>query len=150
MPTASCSCRETKSEETLSDLFCICVQKLLGSHEPSSVQLWVSYNRQPMKAAQFMTRHPITVSVFSCIQKCFTQQICLWESKGTVLSDGLKSVSSYKAHSEYWGLRKLANVSFPNVQFFKWPLEADAKSETLDCHVKIPNLSQEANMFTAW
>uniref|UniRef100_A0A674CL20 Sortilin-related receptor, L(DLR class) A repeats containing n=1 Tax=Salmo trutta TaxID=8032 RepID=A0A674CL20_SALTR len=33
---------------------------LLGSHEPSSVQLWVSYNRQPMKAAQFMTRHPIT------------------------------------------------------------------------------------------
>lgn len=26
------------------------------------MQLWVSYNRQPMKAAQFMTRHPITVS----------------------------------------------------------------------------------------
>lgn len=60
----------------LSDLFCIYVQKLLGSHEPSSVQLWVSYNRQPMKAAQFMTRHPITVSVFSCVQKCFTQHIC--------------------------------------------------------------------------
>lgn len=38
------------------------LQKLFGSHEPSSVQLWVSYNRQPMKAAQFMTRHPITVS----------------------------------------------------------------------------------------
>lgn len=36
-------------------------QKLYGSHE-SSVQLWVSYNRQPMKAARFMTRHPITVS----------------------------------------------------------------------------------------
>uniref|UniRef100_A0A672I1R6 Sortilin-related receptor n=1 Tax=Salarias fasciatus TaxID=181472 RepID=A0A672I1R6_SALFA len=34
--------------------------RLFGSHEPSSVQLWVSYNRQPMKAAQFMTRHPIT------------------------------------------------------------------------------------------
>ncbi|CAB1347775.1 unnamed protein product [Coregonus sp. 'balchen'] len=36
------------------------METLLGSHEPSSVQLWVSYNRQPMKAAQFMTRHPIT------------------------------------------------------------------------------------------
>lgn len=38
------------------------LQKLPGSQEPSSVQLWVSYNRQPMRAAQFMTRHPITVS----------------------------------------------------------------------------------------
>ncbi|XP_035241564.1 sortilin-related receptor-like [Anguilla anguilla] len=27
---------------------------------PSSVQLWVSYNRQPMRAARFMTRHPIS------------------------------------------------------------------------------------------
>uniref|UniRef100_A0A8C3A547 Sortilin-related receptor n=1 Tax=Cyclopterus lumpus TaxID=8103 RepID=A0A8C3A547_CYCLU len=34
--------------------------RLFGRHDPSSVQLWVSYNRQPMKAAQFMTRHPIT------------------------------------------------------------------------------------------
>ena len=39
------------------------LQKLLGRPETSSVQLWVSYNRQPMKAAQFMTRHPITVSL---------------------------------------------------------------------------------------
>uniref|UniRef100_A0A671K1R9 Sortilin-related receptor n=1 Tax=Sinocyclocheilus anshuiensis TaxID=1608454 RepID=A0A671K1R9_9TELE len=29
-------------------------------HESQSVQLWVSYNRQPMRAAQFNTRHPIT------------------------------------------------------------------------------------------
>lgn len=43
-------------------MFPVLLQKLFGSHEPSSVQLWVSYNRQPMKAAQFMTRHPITVS----------------------------------------------------------------------------------------
>uniref|UniRef100_A0A673K6R7 Sortilin-related receptor n=1 Tax=Sinocyclocheilus rhinocerous TaxID=307959 RepID=A0A673K6R7_9TELE len=28
--------------------------------ESQSVQLWVSYNRQPMRAAQFNTRHPIT------------------------------------------------------------------------------------------
>ncbi|KAK0145654.1 Sortilin-related receptor [Merluccius polli] len=41
-------------------MFATSTPKLLGSHERSSVQLWVSYNRQPMKAAQFMTRHPIT------------------------------------------------------------------------------------------
>ncbi|KAM6959084.1 sortilin-related receptor [Aplochiton taeniatus] len=41
-------------------MFATTTRTLLGSHESSSVQLWVSYNRQPMKAAQFMTRHPIT------------------------------------------------------------------------------------------
>ncbi|XP_029922532.1 sortilin-related receptor isoform X2 [Myripristis murdjan] len=41
-------------------MFATTTRKLIGSHEASSVQLWVSYNRQPMKAAQFMTRHPIT------------------------------------------------------------------------------------------
>ncbi|XP_038154114.1 sortilin-related receptor isoform X1 [Cyprinodon tularosa] len=41
-------------------MFATTTRKLLGSRTPSSVQLWVSYNRQPMKAAQFMTRHPIT------------------------------------------------------------------------------------------
>ncbi|KAM7413680.1 hypothetical protein PAMA_020860 [Pampus argenteus] len=41
-------------------MFATTTRKLFGSHDPSSVQLWVSYNRQPMKAAQFMTRHPIT------------------------------------------------------------------------------------------
>ncbi|XP_069003442.1 sortilin-related receptor isoform X1 [Embiotoca jacksoni] len=41
-------------------MFATTTRKQFGSHEPSSVQLWVSYNRQPMKAAQFMTRHPIT------------------------------------------------------------------------------------------
>ncbi|KAJ3591191.1 hypothetical protein NHX12_009138 [Muraenolepis orangiensis] len=40
-------------------MFATATRKLLASQE-SSVQLWVSYNRQPMKAAQFMTRHPIT------------------------------------------------------------------------------------------
>uniref|UniRef100_A0A671NK63 Sortilin-related receptor n=1 Tax=Sinocyclocheilus anshuiensis TaxID=1608454 RepID=A0A671NK63_9TELE len=35
-------------------------QTLFGSPESQSVQLWVSYNRQPMRAAQFNTRHPIT------------------------------------------------------------------------------------------
>ncbi|XP_077313881.1 sortilin-related receptor [Lithobates pipiens] len=33
---------------------------LLGSKDPFSVQLWVSYNRKPMRSAQFVTRHPIT------------------------------------------------------------------------------------------
>nr|XP_061781469.1 sortilin-related receptor-like isoform X2 [Nerophis lumbriciformis] len=41
-------------------IFATITKKLLGSREPLSVQLWVSYDRQPMKAAQFMTRHPIT------------------------------------------------------------------------------------------
>ncbi|XP_061923873.1 sortilin-related receptor-like [Entelurus aequoreus] len=40
-------------------IFATITKKLLGSREPLSVQLWVSYDRQPMKAAQFMTRHPI-------------------------------------------------------------------------------------------
>ncbi|KAM9299149.1 sortilin-related receptor [Gastrophryne carolinensis] len=33
---------------------------LLGGKDPFSVQLWVSYNRKPMRSAQFITRHPIT------------------------------------------------------------------------------------------
>ncbi|XP_029027892.1 sortilin-related receptor isoform X2 [Betta splendens] len=41
-------------------MFATTTQKLFGSHKRSSVQLWVSYNRQPMKAAQFRTRHPVT------------------------------------------------------------------------------------------
>uniref|UniRef100_A0A8B9H7G1 Sortilin-related receptor, L(DLR class) A repeats containing n=1 Tax=Astyanax mexicanus TaxID=7994 RepID=A0A8B9H7G1_ASTMX len=41
-------------------MFATTTRPLLGSHEPQSVQLWVSYNRQPMRAAQFNTRHPIT------------------------------------------------------------------------------------------
>ncbi|KAJ8276085.1 hypothetical protein COCON_G00078370 [Conger conger] len=41
-------------------MFATTTRTLLGSKEPSTVQLWVSYNRQPMKAAQIVTRHPIT------------------------------------------------------------------------------------------
>ncbi|XP_073673926.1 sortilin-related receptor [Garra rufa] len=41
-------------------MFATTTRTLLGSHESQSVQLWVSYNRQPMRAAQFNTRHPIT------------------------------------------------------------------------------------------
>ncbi|XP_042329909.1 sortilin-related receptor-like [Sceloporus undulatus] len=33
--------------------------RLLGSQQQTSVQLWVSFNRKPMQAAQFVTRHPI-------------------------------------------------------------------------------------------
>lgn len=54
-------------------LFCVAVmwhdwffslpwQHLLGSQHPPSVQLWVSFGRKPMRAAQFVTRHPINVS----------------------------------------------------------------------------------------
>lgn len=37
-------------------------QHLWGSLQPASVQLWVSFDRKPMRAAQFVTRHPINVS----------------------------------------------------------------------------------------
>lgn len=38
------------------------LQRLQGSSQPPSVQLWVSFNRKPMRAAQFITKHPIKVS----------------------------------------------------------------------------------------
>ncbi|XP_076146177.1 sortilin-related receptor [Alosa pseudoharengus] len=41
-------------------MFATTTRTLIGSHQPATVQLWVSYNRQPMKSAQFQTRHPIT------------------------------------------------------------------------------------------
>nr|XP_033774457.1 sortilin-related receptor isoform X1 [Geotrypetes seraphini] len=41
-------------------MFATKTMHLLGSQEKSSVQLWVSFNRRPMRAAQFMTKHPIT------------------------------------------------------------------------------------------
>uniref|UniRef100_A0AAY4CL48 Sortilin-related receptor n=1 Tax=Denticeps clupeoides TaxID=299321 RepID=A0AAY4CL48_9TELE len=41
-------------------MFATTSRRLLGNQKPASVQLWVSYNRQPMRAAQFQTRHPIT------------------------------------------------------------------------------------------
>ncbi|KAI1903297.1 hypothetical protein AGOR_G00025750 [Albula goreensis] len=41
-------------------MFATTTRTLFGSKEPSTVQLWVSYNRKPMRAAQIMTRHPIT------------------------------------------------------------------------------------------
>lgn len=56
-------------------LHCLSPQKLFGSQESSSVQLWVSYNRQPMKAARFMTRHPITVSLNTGVD---VQACCEW------------------------------------------------------------------------
>lgn len=37
-------------------------QRLLGSSQPPSIQLWVSFNRKPMRVAQFITKHPIKVS----------------------------------------------------------------------------------------
>ncbi|KAH0623299.1 hypothetical protein JD844_031470 [Phrynosoma platyrhinos] len=40
-------------------LFATKTVHLLGSQQQTSVQLWVSFNRKPMQAAQFVTRHPI-------------------------------------------------------------------------------------------
>ncbi|KYO39024.1 sortilin-related receptor isoform B [Alligator mississippiensis] len=40
-------------------LFATKTVHLLGGQQQPSVQLWVSFNRKPMQAAQFVTRHPI-------------------------------------------------------------------------------------------
>lgn len=37
-------------------------QRLLGGSQLPSAQLWVSFNRKPMRVAQFVTKHPIKVS----------------------------------------------------------------------------------------
>ncbi|CAB1348795.1 unnamed protein product, partial [Coregonus sp. 'balchen'] len=67
---------------------------LLGSHEPSSIQLWVSYNRQPMKAAQFMTRHPITV--FVCVNHVNNvTHLYISDTQGLSFSLSLENVLYY-------------------------------------------------------
>ncbi|KAM7399797.1 hypothetical protein PAMP_019041 [Pampus punctatissimus] len=77
-------------------MFATTTRKLFGSHEPSSVQLWVSYNRQPMKAAQFMTRRPITEDPVLFWQK----QLYCWlrcapaNDESVCLSDTLASVNT--------------------------------------------------------
>ncbi|KAJ8266258.1 hypothetical protein GJAV_G00128370 [Gymnothorax javanicus] len=41
-------------------MFATSTRTLFGSKQPTTVQLWVSYNRKPMRAAQIETRHPIS------------------------------------------------------------------------------------------
>ncbi|XP_036392634.1 sortilin-related receptor-like isoform X1 [Megalops cyprinoides] len=77
---------------------------LLGSQEPSSVQLWVSYNRQPMRAAQFMTRHPITEyyiadasedQVFVCVNHSNVTHLYISDMEGLSFSLSLENVLYY-------------------------------------------------------
>ncbi|XP_057695606.1 sortilin-related receptor [Corythoichthys intestinalis] len=86
-------------------MFATTTRKLLGSAEPSSVQLWVSYNRQPMKAAQFRTRHPITEyyiadasedQVFVCVNHVNNMtHLYISDTQGVSFSLSLENVLYY-------------------------------------------------------
>ncbi|XP_046891253.1 sortilin-related receptor isoform X1 [Hypomesus transpacificus] len=86
-------------------MFATSTRTLFGSHESSSVQLWVSYNRQPMKAAQFMTRHPITEyyiadasedQVFVCVNhQNNVTHLYISDSQGLAFSLSLENVLYY-------------------------------------------------------
>ncbi|XP_036379298.1 sortilin-related receptor-like [Megalops cyprinoides] len=86
-------------------MFATTTRTLLGSKEPSSVQLWVSYNRQPMRAAQFMTRHPITEyyiadasedQVFVCVNHINNvTHLYISDSEGLSFSLSLENVLYY-------------------------------------------------------
>ncbi|KAL0973055.1 hypothetical protein UPYG_G00198300 [Umbra pygmaea] len=82
-------------------MFATTSRALLGSPKPA-VQLWVSYNRQPMKAAQFMTRHPITEyyiadasedQVFVCVNHVNNvTHLYISDSQGLAFSLSLENV----------------------------------------------------------
>ncbi|KAL4608616.1 sortilin-related receptor [Arapaima gigas] len=86
-------------------MFATTTRVLLGSKEPSSVQLWVSYNRQPMRAAQFNTRHPITEyyiadasedQVFVCVNhKDNVTHLYISDTQGLSFSLSLENVLYY-------------------------------------------------------
>lgn len=44
------------------------------------------------------------------------------------------------------------NICFPQLQVLEWPIEFSPLSETVSIEpsVKIPNVTAEINMFTAW
>ncbi|KAJ8401703.1 hypothetical protein AAFF_G00376740 [Aldrovandia affinis] len=86
-------------------MFATTSRTLLGSKEPSSVQLWVSYNRKPMKAAQIMTRHPITEyyiadasedQVFVCVNHVNNvTHLYISDTEGLAFSLSLENVLYY-------------------------------------------------------
>ncbi|XP_039862395.1 sortilin-related receptor isoform X1 [Simochromis diagramma] len=108
-------------------MFATTTRKLLGSHEPSSVQLWVSYNRQPMKAAQFMTRHPITEyyiadasedQVFVCVNHLNNvTHLYISDTQGLAFSLSLENVLYYSPESSGSNtlIRYFANEPFADL-----------------------------------
>nr|XP_015193134.1 PREDICTED: sortilin-related receptor [Lepisosteus oculatus] len=100
---------------------------LLGSQGPSSVQLWVSYNRQPMRAAQFMTRHPITEyyiadasedQVFVCVNhNGSVTNLYISDAEGLSFSLSLENVLYYSPEGPGSGslIRYFASEPFADI-----------------------------------
>ncbi|XP_043936973.1 sortilin-related receptor [Protopterus annectens] len=75
---------------------------LYGSYMPSTVQLWVSYNRKPMKLAQILTKHPVTEfyiadasedQVFVCVSHASNvTNLYISEAEGLQFSLSLENV----------------------------------------------------------
>ncbi|KAM9255799.1 sortilin-related receptor isoform 2-T2 [Cariama cristata] len=78
---------------------------LLGSSQPPSVQLWVSFNRKPMRVAQFVTKHPIKEyyvadasedQVFVCVSHDNNRtNLYISEAEGLKFSLSLENVLYY-------------------------------------------------------
>uniref|UniRef100_A0A8C0SLN4 Sortilin-related receptor n=1 Tax=Canis lupus familiaris TaxID=9615 RepID=A0A8C0SLN4_CANLF len=78
---------------------------LLGGLQPASVQLWVSFDRKPMRAAQFVTRHPINEyyiadasedQVFVCVSHSNNRtNLYISEAEGLKFSLSLENVLYY-------------------------------------------------------
>ncbi|XP_065553451.1 sortilin-related receptor isoform X3 [Lathamus discolor] len=79
--------------------------RLPGSSQPPSVQLWVSFNRKPMRVAQFVTKHPIKEyyvadasedQVFVCVSHDNNRtNLYISEAEGLKFSLSLENVLYY-------------------------------------------------------
>ncbi|KAM5310926.1 sortilin-related receptor isoform 1-T6 [Glossophaga mutica] len=86
-------------------MFATKVVHLLGSQQPPSVQLWVSFGRKPMRAAQFVTRHPINEyyiadasedQVFVCVSRSDNRtDLYISEVEGLKFSLSLENILYY-------------------------------------------------------
>ncbi|XP_050777882.1 sortilin-related receptor isoform X4 [Gopherus flavomarginatus] len=86
-------------------LFATKTVHLLGSQQQTSVQLWVSFNRKPMRAAQFVTRHPVKEyyiadasedQVFVCVSHSNNRtNLYISEAEGLKFSLSLENVLYY-------------------------------------------------------
>ncbi|XP_061637060.1 sortilin-related receptor isoform X1 [Phyllopteryx taeniolatus] len=106
-------------------MFATTARKL--SAESSSVQLWVSYNRQPMKAAQFKTRHPITEyyiadasedQVFVCVNHVNNMtHLYISDTQGLSFSLSLENVLYYSPEGSRSNtlIRYFANEPFADL-----------------------------------
>nr|XP_021517328.1 sortilin-related receptor [Meriones unguiculatus] len=86
-------------------MFATKVVHLPGSQQQSSVQLWVSFGRKPMRAAQFVTKHPINEyyiadasedQVFVCVSHSNNStNLYISEAEGLKFSLSLENVLYY-------------------------------------------------------